>query len=122
MPKKQEYDFGTRIKKLLEKAGFVVIRIPMVMHRTQLIDAFAIKNQKVAPIEFKGKQSKYLKEQNAQQLEMQKSVFFKAGTPFFRIIQGNSPGEVRIHLFTPSPGLGIEMMDELRKALELPLV
>lgn len=98
---RQEYSFSLRVKKMLEAAGFTVLMMPQGRYRRQIIDMLVIKSGCILPMEAKGKQSKYLKEHNARQLEMQKEIFWKSGTPFCRVIQGNKPGQITIEVYAP---------------------
>jgi Holliday junction resolvase len=98
---RQEYNFSLRVKNKLEKAGFTVLMMPQGKYRTQIIDMLVVKNGLVLPMEAKGKQSRYLKQHNAAQLEMQKKVFWRSGTVFCRVTQGTKPGQINLELFDP---------------------
>ena len=126
---RQEYNFSLRVKEKLEAAGFTVVMMPMAKFRTQLIDMFVMKDGLVLPMEAKGKQSKYLKKHNAEQLAMQKEVFWRSGTPFCRVIQ-DKHRRIKFELFMPPlpefniPSLGKlipipPIVKEVKRALKI---
>ncbi len=96
MARHQEYDFSRSVGKKLHAAGFVVFYIPESKYRTQIIDALVMKDQIVIPVEFKSRQSKYLKKWNEEQLGMQIGIFHPSKIMFLRILQGNKKGEINV--------------------------
>ena len=86
-----EYRFERRIRKFLERAGYLVVKCA----RSKPFDLVAIKDGKAVPIELKARRTPYSKEQQ----EMQMSLAKKAKFDFVVIRQAKTHGKVYVKAY-----------------------
>lgn len=112
---KPEQTFKSRVKRIIESKGWLVINVNMPVFGGHIIDSLAIRDQEVVPIEFKSLNGTYPKLQKERQIK----TFTRVNTVFVKIHQArNGKFEydmVNAHVHAHLMGAPVYLRDDLLK-------